>query len=80
MTGIGRGRFRRFAPGSSIPFTKRNSPTVLNAAFNGIDESGRYDPATAPMFWDMRTRSLELQALEPLKALEEMRLNTNPGS
>jgi cytochrome c peroxidase len=78
VTGIGLGRFRRQAPGSSIPIVKRNSPTVLNAAFNGIDESGRYDPATAPMFWDMRIRSLESQALEPLKSHEEMRENTYP--
>jgi len=27
----------------------------------------------APMFWDNRVRSLETQALEPIKALEEMR-------
>ena len=57
VTGIGLGRFRRQAPGSSIPIVKRNSPTVLNVAFNGIDESGRYDPANAPMFWDMRKRA-----------------------
>ena len=25
------------------------------------------------MFWDKRVRSLEAQALEPIKALEEMR-------
>src|SRR5262249_34346418 len=30
VTGIGLGRFRRQAPGSSIPIVKRNSPTVLN--------------------------------------------------
>jgi cytochrome c peroxidase len=78
VTGIGLGRFRRQAPGSSIPIVKRNSPTVLNVAFNGIDESGRYDPANAPMFWDMRKKSLESQALEPLKSLEEMRENTYP--
>ena len=28
------------------------------------------------MFWDMRVRSLEAQALEPLKAVEEMRGDT----
>jgi cytochrome c peroxidase len=78
VTGIGLGRFRRQAPGSSIPIVKRTSPTVLNVAFNGIDESGRYDPATAPAFWDNRIRSLESQALEPLKSLEEMRENTYP--
>jgi cytochrome c peroxidase len=79
VTGTGLGRFRKFAPGSTIPFTKRNSPTVLNIAFSGSDESGRYDPATAPMFWDMRVKSLESQALEPLKALEEMRGETYPA-
>jgi hypothetical protein len=30
------------------------------------------------MFWDIRIRSLEAQALEPLKALEEMRGPTYP--
>jgi cytochrome c peroxidase len=78
VTGIGLGRFRRQAPGSSIPIVKRNSPTVLNIAFSGSDPAGSYDPATAPMFWDMRVKSLEKQALEPLKALEEMRENTYP--
>jgi len=78
-TGIGLGSLRKFAPGSTIPFTKRNSPTVLNVAFSGSDESGRYDPATAPMFWDMRIKSLESQALEPLKAQEEMRGDTYPA-
>jgi len=78
VTAIGLGSKRRQAPGSSIPIVKRNSPTVLNIAFSGSDQSGRYDPATAPMFWDMRVKSLEKQALEPLKAHEEMRGNTYP--
>ena len=68
-----------------IPVVRRNSPTILNAAFNGARNRGRrgggrfdgtatsVDPARAPMFWDSRVRSLEAQALEPLKALEEMR-------
>ena len=73
VSGTGRGRFRR--DGTLV---KRNSPTVLNVAFNGIDESGRYDPATAPAFWDNRIRSLESQALEPLKSFEEMRGDTYP--
>lgn len=30
-------------------------------------------PAAAPMSWDSRVQSLELQVLEPLKALDEMR-------
>src|SRR5881227_1115197 len=49
-----------------------SSRTVLNIAFSGSDESGRYDPANAPMFWDMRKKSLESQALEQLKSHEEM--------
>jgi cytochrome c peroxidase len=32
------------------------------------------------MFWDMRVQGLEAQALEPLKALEEMRGETYPES
>ena len=73
VTGIGLGRFRRDGH-----LVKRNSPTVLNVAFNGIDESGRYDPATAPAFWDNRLSSLESQALGPLQSFEEMRGDTYP--
>jgi cytochrome c peroxidase len=73
VNGIGLGSSRRFADGNTIPFVKRNSQTVLNAAFNGMDASGRCEPAAAPMFWDVRARGLEAQALEPLEALEEMR-------
>ncbi|MEO7276061.1 MAG: cytochrome c peroxidase, partial [Vicinamibacterales bacterium] len=47
--------------------------TVLNVAFNGLTAGADASPAAAPMFWDLRVRSLEAQALEPLKALEEMR-------
>src|SRR5258708_19298524 len=78
VTGIGLGKSRHQAPGSTIPIVKRNSPTVLNIAFSGSDQSGSYDPATAPMFWDMRVKSLEKQALEPLKANDEMRGTTYP--
>ena len=78
VNGIGLGPTRRFAPGNTIPLVKRNSQTILNVAFNGIDNGGGYDPATAPMFWDLRARSLEAQALEPLKALEEMRGRAYP--
>jgi cytochrome c peroxidase len=78
VSGIGLGERRDFAAGSTIPFVKRNSQTILNVAFNGIDEAGTYAPAAAPMFWDVRAQSLEQQALEPLKALEEMRGNAYP--
>jgi cytochrome c peroxidase len=55
------------------PFTKRNAQTLLNTAFNGIDENGNYSPNDAPMFWDLRAKGLEEQALMPVKTFEEMR-------
>jgi cytochrome c peroxidase len=58
---------------SGVSQVKRNSQSVLNAAFNGLTATAEAIPAAAPMFWDLRVRSLELQALEPLKAAEEMR-------
>jgi cytochrome c peroxidase len=73
VNGVGLGEDRRFASPNAIPFVRRNSQTLLNVAFNGIDKAGQYDPAAAPMFWDMRVVSLEAQALEPIKAFEEMR-------
>jgi len=78
VNGVGFGRNRRFQPANSVPFVKRNSPTIVNAGFNGINEAGAYDPANAPMFWDIRMRSLESQALEPIKSFEEMRGDAYP--
>lgn len=69
----GLGSKRKFKTPNDIPFVKRNSQTVINTAFNGIDTRERYDPESAPMFWDDRAKSLEMQALEPIKAFEEMR-------
>ncbi|MEO9892271.1 cytochrome-c peroxidase [Aurantibacter sp.] len=71
----GLGSKRRFKSPNNIPFVERNAQTILNTAFNGIDANNRYDPEHATMFWDERVRSLEKQALEPIKALEEMRGN-----
>jgi cytochrome c peroxidase len=76
--GVGLGATRAFAPEAPVRLVKRNSQTVLNAAFNGIQAGGAHDPAAAPMFWDLRVRSLEAQALEPIKALDEMRGDTYP--
>ena len=80
---VGLGPARVDMSGDRIPIVKRNSQTILNTSFNGHDGPRRrrgfggaatpVDPATAPMFWDSRVRSLETQALEPIKALEEMR-------
>ena len=71
--GGGLGPGRAFLAGHDPKLVKRNSQTVLNAAFNGLTGSGEAAPARAPMFWDVRVRGLEAQALEPLKAFEEMR-------
>lgn len=69
-TGLG----PRRAAGSGSLLVKRNSPTILNVAFNGmVDATTHYDPTQAPMFWDSRVRGLEAQALSPIEALEEMR-------
>lgn len=54
----------------------RNSPTIINTAFNGIDNNGNYAALNAPMFWDNRANSLEEQALQPMLSKEEMRGTT----
>lgn len=71
--GRGHGAARRFgaAGGTAGP---RNTPTVLDAAFNGLTANGlEADPTTAPMFWDNRATSLEGQSLLPIASLGEMR-------
>lgn len=73
VNGKGFGNKRVFNKPNTIPFVKRNAHTVLNTAFNGINMSNHYSPEEAPMFWDSRVNSLEAQALEPVKSLEEMR-------
>lgn len=70
---VGSGSKRRFLEPNTIPFVKRNSQSILNTAFNGIKNGEPYDPDKAPMFWDLRAEGLEMQALEPIKTLEEMR-------
>jgi cytochrome c peroxidase len=92
---VGLGPNRTSISNGQIPVVKRNSPTILNTAFNGLDDNGRrgrrngnvlnvgdsfagVNQTRAPMFWDSRVRSLEAQALEPLKMLEEMRGNAYP--
>jgi cytochrome c peroxidase len=71
--GIGTGPQRALAKGSNMPALLRNTPSILNVGFNGIDSEGQCDPSTAPMFWDSRVQSLEAQALVPIRAREEMR-------
>lgn len=73
VNGRGQGSRRSFRQPNDIPFVKRNAHTIINTAFNGINLYNQYVPERAPMFWDARVESLEEQALEPIKALEEMR-------
>jgi cytochrome c peroxidase len=86
---VGLGPSRVDVSNGGIPVVKRNSQTILNTAFNGLDDNRRrrrtfdgtiasVDSSRAPMFWDSRVRSLETQALEPIKALEEMRGTAYP--
>ena len=53
--------------------TMRNAPTVLNAAFNGIDFEGNFDPQHSPQFYDNRALSLEEQCMGPLLSPNEMK-------
>ena len=73
VNGKGLGLSRVFNQPNDIPFVKRNSQTVINSAFNGLTNEETPDASLAPMFWDLRVKSLENQSLEPIKALEEMR-------
>ena len=73
VNGKGLGEHRKFNFKNDIPFTKRNSQSLLNIAFNGIGPDGHYIPEEAAMFWDLRAKGLEDQATFPIKALEEMR-------
>jgi cytochrome c peroxidase len=70
---VGYGSARHFLLPNDVAFTKRNSQTILNTVYNGMDANGLFNPTTAPMFWDSRTASLELQANGPLTTFEEMR-------
>jgi cytochrome c peroxidase len=57
-----------------IPIVGRNAPTILNASYNGLlSYHQKYNPLTAPMFWDGRRKSLESQSLGPPTSFNEMR-------
>ncbi|MEM9822886.1 MAG: cytochrome c peroxidase [Bacteroidota bacterium] len=53
--------------------TQRNAPTILNAAFNGIDVKGNFDPEQSPQFYDNRALSLEAQCMGPILNPDEMK-------
>ncbi len=59
--------------GLTIERVGRNSPSVLNAAYNGMTSLGNYSPENAPMFWDSRMHSLEAQCQGPPTSRSEMR-------
>ena len=71
-TGLGPGRVASASRITGIPIglEPRNSPTVLNAAFNA-DESGRASHLGF-QFWDGRARGLEEQARGPITSRTEM--------
>lgn len=91
---VGLGPDRVDVGGGVIPVAQRNSPTLLNVAYNGLDRQRRrrrgprftplpadletVNSERAPMFWDRRARSLETQALLPLTIREEMRGDAYP--
>lgn len=72
----GIGPERRLVKGAEIPPLRRNTPTILNAALNGLESGKPYDPRQAPMFWDSQVKSLEEQVLHPIRSREEMRGDT----
>ena len=71
--GTGIGPDRKFRGANTLQPLTRNTPTILNAAFNGLVSGAKLDPATSPMFWDSRVQSLEAQALTPIRSRDEMR-------
>ena len=63
---VGYGAARRFLLPNDVTRTKRNSPTILNTAYNGMDANGGFNPAAAPMFWELPALCLEENATGPL--------------
>lgn len=74
VNGTGLGPKRQFVT-NTASFTKRKCMTIINSAFIGTDINGKFDSTRAPMFWDSRVNSLEIQALLPIKSDVEMRGN-----
>jgi len=69
----GIGPQRKLVKNGNLQPLQRNTPTILNTAFNGIESGKAYAPTQAPMFWDNRERGLEAQVLVPMRSREEMR-------
>ncbi|MCB0761742.1 MAG: cytochrome-c peroxidase [Flavobacteriales bacterium] len=81
VNGLGLGPDRQENAGG-LPITidrvPRNSPTVLNAAYNGMVNPDSYSPENAPMFWDSRKLSFEEQCQGPPASRSEMRGDAYP--
>ncbi len=74
--GTGRGVNRVANSSRQIPRLGRNSPTIVNSAYNGlIAAEQNYDPLRAPMFWDGRKKGLESQCVGPPTVFNIMRGN-----
>lgn len=69
----GIGPARKLVQSAAFLPLRRNTPTILNAAFNGLQVEKPFDPARSPMFWDNRVQSLEEQVFAPIRQREEMR-------
>ncbi len=75
--GLGPDRVRTLMPSEWEFITPRNSPTVLDTAFNAPFPGGA--PWEGKMFWDARTTSLESQARAPIRSRDEMRHDAYPS-
>jgi cytochrome c peroxidase len=74
VRGVGQGPNRINNSNGLIPLLSRNSPTIVNVAYNGlISRTQNYDPLLAPMFWDGRRKSLETQCVGPPTVFNIMR-------
>jgi len=72
--GRGQGPDRVDYSNGRIPVNGRNSPSIVNTAFNGmISNNQSYDPLLAPMFWDGRKKSFESQCIGPPTVFNIMR-------
>ena len=68
-TGLGTNRVK----GAGRKMVPRNSPSIINTAFNGVlTGSPYYSPELAVMFWDGREESLEGQCQKPPTSGAEM--------
>lgn len=62
-----------YTDGTEIGRVPRNSPSVLNAAYNGLIAGSSYSAEDSPMFWDSRMTSFEDQCQGPPGSESEMR-------